>query len=82
MRESKAFAIVKDASASMADAICEEGAGHAAEIASFVNELAFGGAALAVAEGLWALWCLGRMLLLRGIRRGEPSEIFARLCLS
>ncbi len=51
MRESKAFAIVKDASASMADAICEEGAGHAAEIASFVNELAFGGAALAVAEG-------------------------------
>lgn len=68
MRESKAFAIVKDASASMADAICEEGAGHAAEIASFVNELAFGGAALAVAEGLMGALAPGAYAAAQGYK--------------
>lgn len=52
MRESKSSAIVKDVSASVVDAICEEGAGHVAEIAPFVGELAFDGAALAVVEGM------------------------------
>ena len=39
MREGKASAIAKDVSASVADAICEEVAGHVSEVASFVNEL-------------------------------------------
>ncbi len=52
MREGKASAIAKDVSASVADAICEEVAGHVSEVASFVNELVFDGAALAVADGI------------------------------
>lgn len=94
MDDNKALAITKDISVSVADAICEESADHVPEIASFVSELAFDGAALAVADGILGALVPGAYAAVQGYKtrrternirtallelRGSMDEINARL---
>lgn len=75
MGDNKALTITKDISVSVADAICEEGAGHVPEIASFVSELAFDGAALTVADGILGALVPGAYAAVQGykMRRTERN---------
>lgn len=94
MDDNKALAITKDISVSVADAICEEGADHVSEIASFVSGLAFDGAALTVADGILGALVPGAYAAVQGYKtrrternirtallelRGSMDEINARL---
>lgn len=68
MGDNKALTITKDISFSVADAICEEGADHVPEIASFISDLAFDGAALTVADGILGALVPGTYAAVQGYK--------------
>lgn len=82
MDDNKALAITKDISVSVADAICEEGADHVSEIASFVSGWPLMALRLLLLMGFWARWYLGHMPLFKDTKRGGPSETFVQPCLN
>ena len=83
MDDDKALAITKDISVSVADAICEEGADHVSEIASFVSGLAFDGAALTVADGILGALVPGAYAAVQGYKtRRTERNISVQPCLN